>query len=112
MALMSRLLDEALPLGGAARRAWLGALPAEYQHLATALRAALLPEAASSPGAERLNLPQLGADSPEASGSGLLAGAAIGPYELLRPLGAGGKGEGGAGGGGGAGGRGGGGAQL
>jgi TolB-like protein len=93
MALMSRLLDEALPLGGAARGAWLEALPAEYQHLATALRAALLPEAASSPGADRLNLPQLGADSPEASGSGLLAGAAIGPYELLRPLGAGGMAE-------------------
>jgi TolB-like protein len=93
MALMSRLLDEALPLAEAARRAWLEALPAEYQHLAMALRAALLPEAASSPGAERLNLPQLRTDSPEASGSGLLTGAAIGPYELLRPLGAGGMAE-------------------
>jgi serine/threonine protein kinase/Tfp pilus assembly protein PilF len=93
MALMSRLLDEALPLGGAARRAWLQALPAEYQHLAAALRAALLPEAASSPGAELLSLPKLGADSPEASGSGLLMGARIGPYELLRPLGAGGMAE-------------------
>jgi uncharacterized protein (DUF924 family)/serine/threonine protein kinase/Tfp pilus assembly protein PilF len=93
MGLMSRLLDEALPLAEAARRAWLQALPAEYQHLAAALRAALLPEAESSRGAELLSLPKLGAESPEAAGSGLLLGARIGPYELLRPLGAGGMAE-------------------
>ena len=91
---MSRLLDEALRLGGAARRAWLQALPAEYQHLAAALRAALLPEeAASSPGAERLSLPALGADVAQASGSSLRTGERVGPYELLRPLGAGGMAE-------------------
>ncbi len=90
---MSRLLDEALPLGEAARRAWLQALPAEHQHLAEVLRAALLPEAAGNPGAELLSLPQLGADSSEAFGSGLLTAARIGPYELLRPLGAGGMAE-------------------
>jgi serine/threonine protein kinase/Tfp pilus assembly protein PilF len=93
MAVISRLLDEALPLGGAARRAWLQSLPAEYQHLAPALRAALLPEAASSPGAERLSLPPLGADVAQASGSSLRTGERIGPYELLRPLGAGGMAE-------------------
>jgi serine/threonine protein kinase/Tfp pilus assembly protein PilF len=93
MALMSRLLDKALPLGEAARCAWLQALPAEYQHIAAPLRAALLPEAQGSAGAELLSLPHLGADSPEASGTGLLTGARIGPYELLRPLGAGGMAE-------------------
>jgi hypothetical protein len=93
MGLMSRLLDEALPLGQTARSAWLEALPAGYQHLAAALRAALLPEAASSPGANLLSLPQLGADSPQDSGSGLRMGARIGSYELLRPLGAGGMAE-------------------
>jgi serine/threonine protein kinase/Tfp pilus assembly protein PilF len=92
MGLMSRLLDEALPLDETARRAWLEALPAEYQHIASALRRALLPEAAGTPLAE-LRLPQLGTGSSEASGNDLLMGARIGPYELLRPLGAGGMAE-------------------
>jgi len=90
---MSRLLDEALPLGEAARHAWLQALPAEHQHLSAALSAALLPDAEATPGAQLLSLPKLGADVPEASGSDLLMGARIGPYELLRPLGAGGMAE-------------------
>src|SRR3984885_14156521 len=93
MAVLSRLLDEALPLEGAARRAWLQALPADYEHLAAVLRAALLPEAASSPGAERLSLPALGAEVAQASGSILGTGERVGPYELLRPLGAGGMAE-------------------
>jgi len=93
MALMSRLLDEALPLATAARRDWLQALPAEYQHLAATLRTALLPEAADSAEAQLLSLPQLGTDPQQASGSALLAGAHIGPYELLRPLGSGGMAE-------------------
>src|ERR1700733_14111504 len=93
MAVLSRLLDEALPLEGAARRAWLQALPADYEHLAAVLRAALLPEAASSPGAERLSLPALGAEVAQASGSSLGTGERVGPYELLRPLGAGGMAE-------------------
>src|SRR6202034_1668914 len=58
-----------------------------------ALRSALLPEAATSAGEQLLRLPQLEADTPEASGNGLLPGARIGPYELLRPLGAGGMAE-------------------
>jgi len=44
MAVMSRLLDEALPLDTAGRRAWLDALSAEYRDLAPALHEALLPE--------------------------------------------------------------------
>jgi len=47
MAVMSRLLDEALPLDTAGRRAWLDALSAEYRILAPALHEALLPEEAS-----------------------------------------------------------------
>jgi hypothetical protein len=42
IALMSRLLDEALPLDEADRRLWLVNLSPEYQDLAQALRAALL----------------------------------------------------------------------
>src|SRR3984957_4297614 len=93
MAVMSRLLDEALPLEETARRAWLEALPAEHEHLAAALRSALLPDAATSAGAQLLHLPQLEADKPAASGDALLTGARVGPYELLRPLGAGGMAE-------------------
>ena len=44
MALMSRLLDEALPLDEAGRRAWLEKLSPEYPDLAQHLREALLPE--------------------------------------------------------------------
>jgi hypothetical protein len=44
MALMSRLLDEALPLDEAGRRLWLADLSPEYEELASALRAELLPE--------------------------------------------------------------------
>src|SRR5207253_2900198 len=43
MALMSRLLDEALPLDAPGRRRWLEALSPEYQSLAGALREALMP---------------------------------------------------------------------
>jgi TolB-like protein len=93
MAVMSRLLDEALPLEEAARRAWLQALPAEHEHLAAALRSALLPDAATSAGAQLLHLPQLEADKPAAFDNALLMGARVGPYELLRPLGAGGMAE-------------------
>ena len=93
MAVISRLLDEALPLGEAARRAWLRALPADYEHLAPALKVALLPEAAGNPGAERLSLPAVGTGIAQAPASSLRAGERIGPYELLRPLGAGGMAE-------------------
>src|ERR1700723_4224933 len=44
MALMSRLLDAALPLDDAARRRWLEKLGREYADLLPALRQALLPE--------------------------------------------------------------------
>ena len=61
IALISRLLDEALPLDAAARRLWLERLPPEYRDLAPALRKALLPEEAAAAGSEALaTLPKLG----------------------------------------------------
>jgi eukaryotic-like serine/threonine-protein kinase len=91
MALMSRLLDEALPLDEAGRRLWLVDLSPEYQDLAQALRAALLPEGAEGAEVQSLEmLPNLQeADAP----SGLHPGANVGPYELLRSLGSGGMAE-------------------
>src|SRR6202790_3321863 len=96
MALMSRLLDEALPLDEAGRRAWLDALPAEHQDLAQALRDALLPGDARVADVSALgSLPKFGAgDVPsEVLASGLQPGACVGPYQLIRLLGAGGMAE-------------------
>jgi eukaryotic-like serine/threonine-protein kinase len=92
MALMSRLLDEALPLDEAARRLWLVNLSPEYQDLARALRAALLPDATKSAELESF------LEMPPSLGevdvySGLQPGTKVGPYELLRSLGSGGMAE-------------------
>jgi len=96
MAVMSRLLDEALPLDTAGRRAWLDALSAEYRDLAPALHEALLPEEGEAARIEAFTtLPKLGFPDPAGAvgASRLQAGAHIGPYELLRLLGAGGMAE-------------------
>ena len=93
MALMSRLLDEALPLDAQGRRAWLARLASEYSDLVVPLREALLPGDSCAGSSEALaTLPKLGsADEAHAQPAGdLRAGARVGPYELLRPLGAGG----------------------
>jgi serine/threonine protein kinase/Tfp pilus assembly protein PilF len=93
---MSQLLDEALALDEAGRRVWLENLPSEHRDLEPALREALLPGAAQ---AEDLNalmsLPKLAATdgSSAPAGSGLKPGALVGPYELIRRLGAGGMAE-------------------
>jgi serine/threonine protein kinase/Tol biopolymer transport system component len=96
MAAMSRLLDEALPLDAAGRRAWLESLPAEHQALAQHLSAALLPEEVQAAGLEPLS-PQSMAAFARLSGamgaSRLEPGARVGPYELIRPLGSGGMAE-------------------
>ena len=93
MVRMSRLLDEALPLDTPARRVWLERLSPEHSDIAPALREALLAgegELAKPLGA----LPQPPADRPSGeSVSHLQAGARVGPYELIRPLGAGGMAE-------------------
>ena len=96
LALMSRLLDEALPLDADGRRAWLERLSPEYQDLEPALRKALLPEDSHSAGLKILEaLPKL-AFANAASGpaaNDLRPGARVGPYELIRLLGAGGMAE-------------------
>jgi serine/threonine protein kinase/Tol biopolymer transport system component len=96
MATMSRLLDEALPLDAVGRRAWLEALPSEHQELAQILREALLPEAAQGAGLAALSRQAMAAFAERASAQhpgSLERGARVGPYELIRPLGAGGMAE-------------------
>jgi eukaryotic-like serine/threonine-protein kinase len=92
IALMSRLLDEALPLDEAGRRLWLVNLSPEYQDLAQALRAALLPDATKS--AEVQSFLEMLPDVRHLDAAvGLQPGAKVGPYELIRSLGAGGMAE-------------------
>jgi serine/threonine protein kinase len=96
MALMSRLLDEALPLDADGRRAWLEALSPEHQDLAQALHDALLPGDVQVARVQALGtLPKFGtADVPwDVVASGLQPGARVGPYQLIRVLGAGGMAE-------------------
>jgi serine/threonine protein kinase/Tfp pilus assembly protein PilF len=94
MGQMSRLLDEALPLDEPGRRLWLQTLAPEYQAVAQALREALLPSEAQSAHIQGLTtLPKLGAADEASGASGLHPGGRVGPYELIRPLGAGGMAE-------------------
>lgn len=93
--LMSRLLDEALPLDDAGRRRWLDTLPGEYQDLFASLRQALLPEFHES--SEGKNFATFLETADEQAGrvepTGLQPGDRVGPYELIRLLGAGGMAE-------------------
>ena len=96
MARMSRLLDEALALDEAGRRPWLERATLEHPDLAAALREALLPGAARAAELKVLmSLPQLDAadESSTPAASGLKPGARVGPYQLIRRLGAGGMAE-------------------
>jgi WD40 repeat protein/serine/threonine protein kinase/TPR repeat protein len=91
MAIMGRLLDEALELSPEARGAWLLRLPPEHRDLLDALREALLPDAAAGSSADRLStLPKF---QQARASTGLEAGSRVGPYELIRTLGAGGMAE-------------------
>jgi serine/threonine protein kinase len=96
LATMSRLLDEALPLDDAGRRAWLQALPAQYSDLLPALRQALLPEFYQPQDLAGFHtLLEASADNADVgrASTGLEPGARVGPYELMRLLGAGGMAE-------------------
>ena len=84
---MSRLLEEALPLDEAGRRSWLEHLPSGHEDLMPALRRSLFPSDAESARVESFGaLPTFGAST-------LQPGTRLGPYELLRRLGAGGMAE-------------------
>jgi TolB-like protein len=91
VARMGRLLDEALPLDKAGRLRWLGALPPEEQDLREALQKALLAD--DDPGDDVLRtLPKMrGAAVRDCSR--LQPGELVGPYRLMRRLGAGGMAE-------------------
>ncbi len=96
MAVMSRLLDEALPLDVDGRRAWLEELSPEHRDLAQALHDALLPNEVQAAEVEALaTLPAFAAvEVASAIGeSGLHPGAHVGPYQLIRKLGKGGMAE-------------------
>jgi eukaryotic-like serine/threonine-protein kinase len=94
MARMSRVLDEALELDEAGRREWLAALNPEHQDIAEALREALSLGSAGT-GESLFTLPKVGADADAGlnTTSDLTAGVRVGPFELIRPLGAGGMAE-------------------
>ncbi|HTT05348.1 MAG TPA: protein kinase [Steroidobacteraceae bacterium] len=87
--MMSRLLDEALPLDEPGRRLWLEGLSAEYQELAPALRSALLAPAGSNALLTPVAHPLHGGE-PGGAADALRPGERVGPYELIRPLGTGG----------------------
>jgi serine/threonine protein kinase/TolB-like protein len=93
VARMSRLLDEALDLDPDGQRRWLEALSPENQDLESALRQALFPE--QNQGHDRpVTLPAINDESFKLElASGLRAGEPVGPYRLIRPLGAGGMAE-------------------
>jgi len=93
IALMSQLLDQALPLDAAARERWLQKLPPEHAPLAPALRQALLSDGDETVGTGLFaTLPRIaGAASPApVLTAALRTGERIGPYQLIRELGAGG----------------------
>src|SRR5277367_4214783 len=92
---MSRLLDEALPLDDAGRRRWLATLPEEYRDLLAPLRQVLLPEFHESPDGKNFAtfLESADEESGRAEPTGLNPGERVGPYELIRLLGAGGMAE-------------------
>ena len=88
MAVMSRLLDEALPLDVAGRQRWLESLPPEHAALAEALRYALLQISEETSGAGQFaTLPKIGAgpDDKTVAARGLQPGEHVGPYQLVRP---------------------------
>ncbi len=95
MAVMSRLLDEALSLDERGRRDWLNTLPPDYQSMSEILRKALLPHDATMTRLGELDtLPKIsGAEELSGPNSALQPGAHVGPYQLIRPLGSGGMAE-------------------
>ncbi len=88
IAVVSRLLDEALALDVAEREPWLAALAPEHQRHAEALRGMLAQEARLDTDPRLASLPKLASDETVAH-----ADDRIGPYRLLREIGRGGMGS-------------------
>src|SRR5688572_11800705 len=84
---LSPLLDRALELAPPEREAWLDSLPPEHQDLRPALAELLAARRAIETGDFLDRLPPF---SGAPGGLGLEPGAVVGPYRLLRELGAGG----------------------
>jgi serine/threonine protein kinase/TolB-like protein/Flp pilus assembly protein TadD len=90
LARLSGLLDQVVDADEAQREQWLRALPPEHRDLEPALRRTLLPADGGAAFDAWLSRPlQLDA----LAGSGLSAGDSLGPYRLVRLLGAGGMAE-------------------
>lgn len=87
LALLSRLLEQALALPAAERPAWVAALPPEHAPLAPRLQR-LLAEAGTD-GAALQTLPRLQEEAPLAG----RPGERVGPWRLLREVGRGGMGS-------------------
>src|SRR4051812_49132324 len=87
---LSRLLDEIVDADDAQRAQWLRALPPEHTDLAAALQRALQRDGAAM---EPLVLPRIAELAAGDGGHVLREGDLIGPYRLMRRLGAGGMAE-------------------
>ncbi len=91
---LSALLDTALELAPGAQEAWLASLPATDQPLLPALRRMLASHAKRETADFMQRSPMLAlAPADDAPASPFAAGDTVGPYRLLRELGAGGMGE-------------------
>ncbi len=91
---LSALLDTALELAPGAEEAWLASLPATDQPLLPALRRMLASHAKRETADFMQRSPMLAlAPADDAPASPFAAGDTVGPYRLLRELGAGGMGE-------------------
>jgi len=91
-AAISALLDEALALDGSAREAWLADLEGRDPEQAAAVRRLLAAQTLTT-GPDLLSSglpPQLLADALAGAGATCQPGTMIGPYRLVRPIGAGG----------------------
>ena len=91
---LSRLLDEALALPPAERETWLERLPPSTYAVGPTLRALLARQGGVETDFFLKTLPKIGASALDNAPDALLrAGAVVGPYRLVRPLGRGGMGS-------------------